>query len=284
MPTLLLQPLPLPPPPPPLPPLPPGSLSYNASYPKVLLIHNFHEGSHAICEAMRYCLPADCTERYDSYHSPKLLMNVHGVQSASGLVLLRVDQEQRQVPWLPRSAICILVVRTNLMLWALSSYKRLTFSKHLQEVTGRLPPQFDSNISVVQPIHINVKLLQQKVLPFLEVQWRDKVSTLRNLLRHNISARVITYEQFLEGGDAYIRTVLDAVGVRGCASARGDLSPPPPLGDKVFGGPLLGAVHRVHGDYVRDYASNVNEVLRYWATVPHVQWSNLAAEFESLHI
>ena len=36
--------------------------------------------------------------------------------------------------------------------------------------------------------------------------------------------------------------------------------------------------------FVRLVKSNVNEVLRYWATVPHVQWSNLAAEYETLHI
>ena len=285
---------------------------------KLLILHEQHEGAHAVCEAFRNCrLPVDCTEQYDGYHfRTKHIPGSHFQklsQAKETVVLLRVtplEAMQLSPAHSPAEYVCLVLVRTDLLRWAASVYSKINSPRK----TAFRDPQFDEpNASSELRISMSAHGLE-RALSECYRQWHGKVSLMKQLAAQRTRFHLITYEQFLEDGLEYVQHILRHVnrpslwgagrnstdgsvdlGVsssidRVCSEGR----PRVPLANvsssnsSPNGGtlPLLGAVHRVHGHLLRDYALNYNDVWLHYLTNQHkyLPWSVVAQNYTDRHV
>lgn len=237
--------------------------------PDVLLFHGSHEGSHSICQlfADEVCRPADCTERFDAYRQGGVTAWA-GINTQSGLVLLQ------QVPPsgaanVSRSTSSLILVRTDLPKWTVSQYAKLMswMAPKLQLPTSSIDPQFASPDAKLAKINMTTQYLHRAAEWCVE-SWRAKVNL--GLALHQAGRRVffMTYEQYLEGGDGYARSVFRDPRVRAHGSCSESRARERREGEGR-------QAHQAHGDYVREYASNFNDVLLHFETTPYPSWASL---------
>ena len=253
-----------------------------ATGPSLLLIHDFHEGSHAICEAFaNECPPADCTEDYDGYHHHSGVAAWDAIRALSGVLLVRLKPSE--VRFLPPQAVCVVLVRTDLMRWTVSSYLKM-YGELAKRVGVEADPQFfnESALSAAnltsRAVFMHMARVNRAAEGLLH-RWVVKVELLERLLAANRTAYVITYEQFLEGGALYVQKILRRARVA-CpqadnASLDGGVASRAGWGQQV---------HRAHGNMISDYAQNYDEIVRHFAITPFPRWANLAQNYSQLHI
>lgn len=239
---------------------------------KVLLLHRGHEGSHAICESLRadLCLSADCSEQFDAWASHGRT-NWNDMRHApDDVVLFRASKNDLRRRTFTAD-VMLVIVRTDLMRWALSLYfKRNADKLDAELVHGRTDPQFTVNSSSQFDLY-NLTLLSRTASECVRA-WQDTVHTLDTLREMGRKYAVITYEQFVSGGSSYLARVLSNVSVTpNCSNAE----------DKKDDTPRK--VHRVHGDDISAFAVNAGEVIQHFATTVYPSWPLLGGERHADH-
>lgn len=237
---------------------------------KVLLLHRGHEGSHAICESLHtdLCLSADCSEQFDAWASHGRT-NWNDMRHAPNDVVLfrapKSDLKRRTV----MADVMLVLVRTDLMRWALSLYfKRNADKLDADLVNGKLDPQFTANSSSQFDFY-NLTLLSNTAADCVRA-WQDTVRTLDTLRELGRKYAVITYEQFVSGGSSYLARVLSNVSVTPNCSEATNIYPPR-------------RVHRVHSDDISVFAVNAGEVIRHFTTTVYPSWPLLGGDRHADH-
>lgn len=239
------------------------------SLPKVLLVHNGHEGSHAICEAMHHhlCVAVDCSEQFDAWQNDGRA-NWNGLRrSPARVVLFRAPKHELLSHVRSEHAILVLV-RTDLMRWAISLYfKRGGLPGSV--VDERLAdPQFFNVTETLETYDLT--LLSGNARECVGF-WREKVALLDALRLARARYAVMTYEQFLAAGAKYLARVLDAVEMEHshCSAAVHAFIPR--------------SARRVHGDNISRIALNADDILRHFITTTYPTWSLVGGDRHADH-
>lgn len=250
---------------------------------KIILVHNGHQGSHAICaNFMNLCLPVDCSEKYDyfSYRSTnKEEVNAKATRrwseiaaSPALVILLRVDVEELlRVADLERLYDIVVLQRSDLMFYVLSTYsKRL----HLGDETGQLDdPQFQNSDYLASPISYDMQNVDQQAKKIL-LEWEQSLELVSRLAKHRpkVNSRVILYEHYLVGEQQYIEAIVKSLGGlelenRSCTEEEKSSLIIESEGTKV---------HKAHSqELVQSYAINALEVIRHFTLAGYPSFGNI---------
>ena len=95
--------------------------------------------------------------------------------------------------------------------------------------------------------------------------WKVKLAFANALLRDDRPFAIMTYEQYLEGGEEYVQLVLSRLNLTH-TSHEGHHAEALPAACPVGAASNL-SVHRVHSDAVRDTAVNYNAILRSFGAI-----------------
>jgi hypothetical protein len=249
---------------------------------KLLLLHNGHQGSHAICASfMNLCLPVDCSEKYDYFHNAKregegitAITRWQEIAASPAIViLLRVDLEELlRVTDLGELYDIVVLQRSDLMFYTLSSYsKRL----HLGSETGQLDdPQFQKNDYVASAISYDLHHVDQQAKKIL-LEWERSLAIVSGLTTHRpeVNSRVILYEHYLVGEQQYIDTIVKSLGGLGLENRPCTEEEQSALRDENNKGTI---VHKAHSqELVQSYAINALEVIRHFTLKNYPSFGNI---------
>jgi len=263
--------------------------SLGSVYNDGVLVHHGHEGSHAFCESIRCCgIPADCSERFDAYQQEAAgevrRIDFPQLNNLSGVALLRMLPVD--AAYVSGFKHYILLVRTDLMMHSLSLYFKHNPSvlQQFQQSSDTssdpkllADPQFRVHDGPPAKVHFQVNLLDAEVARL--VKWWNITLTLASTLRRMARPFAIaTYEQFCEGGMEYVAQVLSAAGILPTKASTDSSA------SGTCNQTCSTTVQKVHGDFVRDIATNYNEILRnFLSTRAYPSWASHLLPHKALH-
>jgi hypothetical protein len=174
-------------------------VSVAKTVPAVNLFHNSHEGSHSICElvAERFCMPVDCSERFDAYKNADKKTNWDGATNRRGLVLLD-DGVASEAGMVAAATGNVILVRTDLLRYAVSNYYKS--GVHVDKIHA--DPQFWGARNVTSH-ELSIPVLTKAIDKAL-LHWRHKIELALALHRARRRVFFLSYERYVDGGAEYV--------------------------------------------------------------------------------
>jgi len=246
----------------------------------LMILHQSHEGSHAICESfLEFCVAkVECRELYEANpiygHTGPDFAGIHD----NNVGLIRVTGADSK---LMKSGVdadddfVVVLARTDLLRWGVSQYFKVVTQSHLDERMGKtdhpdyspyVDPQFQTGIELAA-LDLDEELFRA-VLDELVNMWTNKVVNLEALKKNNKRFGIATYEQFLEGGPDYIHKILQ----------RANVTVP------CTGATYIHKVTKAHSDRLSDTVRNFDDIYRAFLYGNYPTWGDLAKQFMDYHI
>mmetsp|Transcript_2994 Transcript_2994/g.9332 ORF Transcript_2994/g.9332 Transcript_2994/m.9332 type:complete len:287 (+) Transcript_2994:106-966(+) len=238
----------------------------------VVLLHQGHEGSHAICESLeRSCFAFNCHEDFDGGKSGTI--DIAGVHSERG-VLLRAYKDD--MPFFNPDDKFVVLVRTDLMRWSVSMYWKANADRlDSKVVLENGDPQFALREGGNPQLAAKAGHMQMDLLDIAARRnintWYQKRHVLNYLRENNMTYVVITYEQYVMDGDALLKAAMSAIGEK-----RDDA-----LDCAHDVASMLQPMTRVHTEDLYDYTTNADEVLNHFTTQNYTTWGQCCGQFHA---